>query len=110
MGQGLVGLDTIREHLLANAEGHDQTGKQLADLAPELLRLGLNETPFINLFYVRSALNYLFLHSLQERMNPGYLARMQRSIQKNQGQSYMAPSTPLLGWMNPQQHLRTFGR
>ena len=109
-GEGITAVDAIREHLLAHAEGHDQNGKQLSDLAPELTRLALNNTPFINLFYTRSALNYLLLYSLQERMNPGYLARMQRSMQKNQAQSFMAPSTPGVGWLNPSQHLRTFGR
>ena len=50
LGEGLIAIDTIRSHLLAGATGHDPTGKQIHDLGPEMLRLGLNNTPLINLF------------------------------------------------------------
>lgn len=71
------------------------------DLGPDALRLVKSNTPFINLFYTRRLLDYLLLHSAQESMNPGYLARAQRSLQRNTGQTY---------FLSPQNHLKPFGR
>jgi hypothetical protein len=45
---------------------------------------------------------YLFLHSLQELLNPGYLRRQEQRIKQQNGQTF---------WLRPSQdHLRTFGR
>lgn len=60
--------------------------------------------PFIGLFYARTALDYGVLYSLQETMNPGYLARMERRNEEQTGQEYMhimRPST---------NHFEMFGR
>jgi hypothetical protein len=46
------------------------------DVAANSLRVALNHTPFINLFYTRMALDYLVLYRMQEAVNPGYLRRM----------------------------------
>ena len=76
------------------------------DAGPEALRILQSNKPFINLFDVRRALDYLLFHSMQESMNPGYLQRAERQLQKQTGQQY-------LGWpvnMSPTNHLKTFGR
>ena len=99
-GEGLNALATMWNNIKS-----DNT----KDLAPEALRLTLQNTPFINLFYVRSALNYLFLDSLQEAISPGYLERSNAAMQRNQGQSYIGPNAPGVGWMAPQNHLKPFG-
>ncbi len=53
----------------------------------------LNNTPFMNLFYARAALNYLVFYRIQEWMNPGYLRRMERNVEKNNAQTFlMRPS------------------
>ena len=53
-----------------------------------------NFVPYNNLFYIRQALNYLFLYRLQESLNPGYLRRMQRRAEQEQGVTwYLPPST-----------------
>jgi hypothetical protein len=76
--------------------------KQGKDFSPEALRAVLDNTPFINLFYLRTGLNYLFLHSLQELLNPGYLRRQEQRIKQQNGQTF---------WLRPsQEHLHTFGR
>ena len=49
------------------------------------------ETPFINVWYAKTALDYLFLYSLAEQLSPGYLERMQRSLQKNQDTQFLLP-------------------
>lgn len=76
------------------------------DAGPEALRILKDNTPFINLFYVRRALDYLLLHSLQESMNPGYLRRAEKSAQQRTGRSFLP------AWAGPlsaKNHLPTFG-
>ena len=58
--------------------------------------------PLGNLFYLRGALHYLFLDSLQESLDPGYLERHNRYMQQHEGASYLSP--------HPTAHLHTFGR
>jgi len=71
------------------------------DAAAAAVRFGIQQTPFLNLFYTRAALDYLVLYSVQEALNPGSLRRMERRIEKENGQSYLlAPS---------QTHLDPFG-
>lgn len=59
------------------------------DVAARALNEGLNNTPFANLFYARAVMNYLFLYEMQEQMNPGYLRRMERQVEKEQGQQFL---------------------
>lgn len=63
------------------------------DAANSLFRLFKNNTPFINLFYTRTALDYMLFYQLEEMMNPGYLRRMERRIQRENDQEFIfAPS------------------
>lgn len=58
-------------------------------------------TPFLNVLFAKTALNYLFLYSLGEAISPGYLTRMQRRLKKQQKEKFM---------FNPSQYaLRLFG-
>lgn len=59
------------------------------DVASRALNEALNNTPFANLFYARAAMNYLFLYEMQEAMNPGYLRRMERQVEREQGQGFL---------------------
>jgi len=58
----------------------------------KLARLGINNTPFINLFYTRAALNYLFLYQIQESLSPGYLGRTEDRLNE-QGSGRLWPMT-----------------
>lgn len=58
------------------------------DTAANGLRFVTNHTPFFNLFWLRPALDYLFLYDLQEALNPGALSRMEGFAKKNNGQEY----------------------
>lgn len=49
----------------------------------------LNNTPFVNLFYTRQALNYLIFYRLQETMNPGYLRRMEHEAETKNAQGFL---------------------
>ena len=59
------------------------------DAAASSLRFAVNNTPYINMFYARPALDYLFLYHMQEQLNPGYLRRMERRIEKENGQTFI---------------------
>jgi hypothetical protein len=56
--------------------------------AGEALNIALQNTPFLNLFYVRPGLDYLFLNSLRESVSPGFLARQEQRRFKDYGQTY----------------------
>lgn len=61
------------------------------DTAAAAVRFGINNTPFINLPLTRMALDYLFLYHVQESLNPGYLRRMERRMQKENRQTFLFP-------------------
>lgn len=71
------------------------------DAAASTFRLALSNTPFLNLFYTRALMDYLFLYSMQEAMNPGYMRRMERRVEKENAQTFL---------LKPSEHaLRPFG-
>lgn len=81
----------------AGAPGHP--GKRLA---AGVVSEALNNIPFSNLFYARSVFDFLLGDSLKESINPGYLRRRERYIQRQSGETYyLAPS---------EYHMQTFGR
>ena len=55
------------------------------------LRFLQSNMPFANLFYTKAAIDYLFLYQIQEAMNPGYLRRMERRIEKDNAQRFLFP-------------------
>jgi hypothetical protein len=67
------------------------------DVASTALKTAINNTPFVNLFYTRMALDYAILYEVQEAMNPGYLRRMERRIEKENGQTF---------WLSPSESVR----
>lgn len=57
-----------------------------------------NNTPFINLFYTRIALDYAILYGIQERVSPGSLRRMENKLKNEQEQEFIfQPSQYALG-------------
>ena len=50
-----------------------------------------NNTPFLNLFYARAALDYLILYDVQETVSPGSLKRMEKRIKEETGQGFILP-------------------
>lgn len=51
----------------------------------------VSNTPGLNLFYTKAALDYLFIYGLMEHTNPGYLRRMERRMRKDLDQEYFLP-------------------
>lgn len=54
--------------------------------AADAFNWSLRNTPYLNLFYVRPALDYLVLQGLHESMSPGYLDRQAARRRKEYGQ------------------------
>lgn len=54
----------------------------------EALRFTRSNLPFVNLWYLKSAIDHAVLHDLQELLSPGYLARMRQRAQKDWRQDY----------------------
>lgn len=54
----------------------------------EALQFVKSNTPLINLWYSKAAVEHLFLHSLQENLSPGYLQRQRDRALRDWGQEY----------------------
>ena len=61
---------------------------ELGDAGEKTLKFGIRNTPFINLFYTKAAMDYLFIYGMSEAMNPGFLARTERKFAKEYGQEF----------------------
>lgn len=56
-------------------------------------RTAVANTPFINLFWLRPVLDYSVLYPMAETLNPGFLDRYERRVEREQGQRFWAPPT-----------------
>ena len=65
-------------------------------VAADALRLAVSNTPFLNLFYTRAALDYAFLYHVQEAINPGAMARLEDRLQRDQGQTFLVPPSEVV--------------
>lgn len=54
----------------------------------EAIRFFSGLTPGANLWYLKGALNHLFIHQIQEMASPGYLNRMKARAEREFGQHY----------------------
>jgi len=66
------------------------------DTAARSVRFAMNNTPGINLFYTRAALDYFLLYNIQELVNPGYLSRLESRIKQHQGQKFYIPPSSVI--------------
>lgn len=64
----------------------EKRGKAAFDLA-------VSNTPFVNLWYTRAALDTLFLNSMREALSPGALHRQEERRRKEYGQQSFIPRT-----------------
>jgi hypothetical protein len=71
-----------RGNLLEAAQGKD------THAGGEAIRFFSGLTPGANLWYLKGALNHLFIHQIQEMASPGYLNRMESRAQRELGQHY----------------------
>lgn len=66
------------------------------DTAAKALNTTINNMPFANLFYIRPALNYMFIYQMQEAANPGYLRRMERRVEKQNNQKFLIKPSQII--------------
>ena len=64
--------------------------------AGNVLKMATDNTPFINLFYTRTALDYLLLYHLQEMASPGVLKKREQRMKKYTGREYMIPPSTVI--------------
>lgn len=62
-------------------------GKQ-THAASEASSFVIQNTPFIRLWYLKTAVDHMFLHDLQEELSPGYLGRLRASTMRDWHQDY----------------------
>lgn len=78
------------------AQGYELTKGNLDEAAAgkathagaEAIRFAQGHAPLINLWYAKAAVDHMALHSLQEALSPGYLARVRNRAQKDWRQDY----------------------
>ncbi|MBU9417147.1 hypothetical protein KTE23_11250 [Burkholderia multivorans] len=62
------------------------------DTGAQAVNLARSHTPFVNLWYLKAAIDHGFMNALQENLSPGYLGRQQQKAAQEWGQSfYWAP-------------------
>lgn len=80
----------------AKAKNSREREKVVGKTQADALRFAKGNTPFINLWYARAAIDHLVLHDLQEQVSPGYLRKMRKRSQNEWGQDY---------WWEPGENL-----
>lgn len=82
-GPVIGNLDTLADLMTRARNGDDMAGSAFKAL--------LDNTPFMNLFYLRPVLDYLVLYQIQEALNPGFLRRMEGRIMRDNSQEFIFP-------------------
>jgi len=59
------------------------------DLAAQSFKALIDNTPFANLYWLRPLLDYSILFNIQESLNPGFLRRMERRVERENNQTFI---------------------
>jgi len=59
------------------------------DIGGDFLRFVKGNVPLGNLFYTKQAMDYLIWYQFQEALNPGYLRRMERRVERENNQKFV---------------------
>lgn len=95
-GPSLSRLDPIGRMYSKAMKGiNPDTGEPYLKPA-EVFEFAKNNTPFLNLFYLRSAMDYLILYKIQENLNPGFLNNMESRIMDEQGREFILPPSQVV--------------
>ncbi|WP_414608581.1 hypothetical protein [Stenotrophomonas pavanii] len=70
------------------AFGDENPDELQREFGAEAFRFAKGNAPFVNLWYLRGALDHMFFHDIQEQLSPGYLRRMRKRAQKDWNQRY----------------------
>ena len=80
LGPVLGNLDPIAEIATKAAKGEE--------ISRPAMRLGVDNLPFGNLFYIRPALEVMFWNELEEMVNPGNARKKAKALKEATGQEY----------------------
>jgi hypothetical protein len=61
------------------------------DAAGRAFKFFVSNTPGNNVFYLKGLLDYMIVHQIQESLNPGYLRRMERRLERENEQHHFFP-------------------
>lgn len=90
---GLAGLGSAGLRYAGRASSGTLDEDDSADLGARAFKLAYQNTPFVNVWYLRTVFDYLLLYPMTEYLNPGHLRRMERKREQDTGQKYLlAPS------------------
>lgn len=92
-GPGITEFSNLMD-LIQRGRGVVAGGEE--DLRADWLRLLKSNLPFANLFYTKQAMDYLIWYQLQESINPGYLRRMERRIERENNQTFWLPPSDVI--------------
>ena len=59
--------------------------------AIDFVKFAASNTPFINLFYTKAAIDYLFMYGIAEWDDPGKLRKLERKIRKEEDREFLLP-------------------
>lgn len=85
IGEAAKGLELLQRIRATTFKG------EAPDVGGEAIRWVRGNTPFINMFYTKTAMDYLIFYQLQEMANPGYLRRMERRAKRENDQEFAFP-------------------
>jgi hypothetical protein len=91
-----LGMIADVDHLRATLM-YPQTRHPVREAAAEGFRLALNNTPYVNLFYTRVLLDYMFLWNIQEMLSPGSMRRLEKRVQKQNAQEFLIRPSQVVG-------------
>lgn len=78
--------------LLQRTRGVVMGGEE--DVSGDVIRFLKGNVPFGNLFYTKQAMDYMIWYQLQESVNPGYLRRMEKRVEReNDTEFWLRPSS-----------------
>ena len=90
------GITTVAEALDLIQRSRDIVLGGDEDVSGDTIRLLKGNVPFANLFYTKQAMDYLIWYQLQETVNPGYLRRMERRIERENNQEFWLPPSSIV--------------
>ena len=91
-GGGIIGtLAGPAAGLLEQYVGVLHAARDGEDVGAKTMRAAVNSAPFLNIFYARMALDHMILYGAMESMNPGYLRRYERQVERDNDQTFWLP-------------------
>ncbi len=67
--------------------------RSLDDPSTAALNLVRRNTPFINMWYLKAGINYMFIYGLQDRINPGSIRRMEKRMREEDNARFIFSPT-----------------